>query len=157
MKEQKDSQLIHSASDQSGETFNKFISGCRFVISAFKGKEPLSSLVIPGSICYFIFLGIIDFNILSRIYLGFLNKTACVLGLMFFVWHLIAVRRCSPKTIKLSKEEEKQLKIQQNQQRVQKLIHKLMLKEAIFNIQTNTFLTVIDFYFIVSCLQKIFF
>ena len=126
-----------------------------YAISAIAGKKTISSLNFVGWITYVFFFAIIDYRILLKLHLIFLENFFCILGIAFFGWHIISVYRCKPKLPKLSKEEKQQKKLQDQQERSKKFLRKLFLKEPILKISDSTLLTILDFYFLTSCLQKI--
>ncbi len=72
-----------------------------------------------------------------------------ILVIAYFVWHIIIIRRCSPKKLPLSKEEQEQLK----KDRFKRFLRKLFLKEPFTKWNPAVIATVIDLYIIVYFLE----
>ena len=47
----------------------------------------------------------------------------------YYIWHIIVLKKCSPKKPKLSKEEEKALKEEKRKNRLKNILRKITLKE----------------------------
>jgi len=108
------------------------------------GKEDLVIVLwVWGGFAYF--LSFLISGLVSFIHLIFVKWILCAMVIAYFVWHIIIIRRCSPKKIPLSKEEKKKLK----QHRFKKFLQKLFLKEPLTKWNPSIVATVIDIYVIV--------
>ena len=81
-------------------------------IFANKGEENVDFLIwIWGVPSYIISYFVINKSILAVNNLWF-DYSLSILISIFYIWHIYVVKKCAPKKPKLTKEEKKQLKIQ---------------------------------------------
>jgi len=81
--------------------------------------------------------------------LVFIKWLLSILVITYFVWHIIIIRRCSPKNPPLSKEEQERLK----KDRFKIFCRKLFLKEPFTKWNPSVVATVLDIYIIVYFLE----
>jgi len=127
-----------------------FYVGCAICIKesfalASKGKEEVGILVwrwAPMSylVTYFIF-----YQMVKMFGMGFFSGLISLLVILFYIWHMVAIIRCSPKKKKLSKVEKKQKKLIESGSGVAKtLTKKLILQEPWFKTKNSSVVIVID-------------
>jgi hypothetical protein len=73
----------------------------------------------------------------------------CLLVIAYFVWHIIIIRRCSPKKPPVSAEEKERLK----KDRVKRFLRKLFLQEPFTKWDPAIIAMAIDLYVIVVFLE----
>lgn len=109
-----------------------------------KGEENLNKVIwLWGGLAYIAAFFISKLVILIKI--AFVKWLIAILAIIYFIWHILAVRRCSPKEPELTEEEKAALK----KDRVNKFFRKLFLKEPITKWNASTFSIVVDLYIIV--------
>lgn len=124
-------------------------------LKASRGEESLNALTWWGVIIYIFSLFILETRILPKISFLPLAFAIDLTALLFFIWHIYVIRKCLPKEAKLSKEDKKIIALQNRLERPQKILRKIFLQEAMFNIKNSTILVILDLFFIISYLQKI--
>lgn len=100
-------------------------------IAIIKGEESLHNViwwwgVIGYLIAYFIANQIIKISSST-----FVDMTVSIVMTMYFIWHIYAVVKCSPKKPQLTKEERKLAKIEARKDFGKKFMRKLLLKEPL--------------------------
>lgn len=110
------------------DILNKIESSFKLSLS---GKESVSVLIrwwgIGGYlVSYFIVNKIIEVNKFRFIVVVF-----AILMCAYFVWHIYALRKCSPKKPELSKEEKAKLKEEARRNFARRFFRKLFLQESI--------------------------
>lgn len=109
-----------------------------------KGEENIDKVIwLWGGISYIAAFFISKLIILIKI--TFLKWIIAILVIVYFIWHILAVRRCSPKKPELTEEEKAALK----KDRVNRFFRKLFLKEPITKWNSSKFSIVVDLYVIV--------
>ena len=115
---------------------------------AQSGKEDLAIVLwIWGGAAYLASLFINKLVLFTNLML--LKWFLSILVIAYFVWHIIIIRKCSPKKVPLSKEEKEQFK----KDRFNRFCRKLFLKEPITKWNPSLVATVIDIYVIVYFLE----
>lgn len=108
---------------------------------ANKGEENIKFLIWGwGFTSYVISYFIINKSILAVNNL-FFDYLLSLIAIIFYVWHIYVLRKCSPKKPKLTKEEKKQIKIQNRKNFTKKFFRKLFLQEPLT--KSNPVLTTI--------------
>jgi hypothetical protein len=79
----------------------------------------------------------------------FVKWVIAILVIAYFVWHIVIIKKCSPKKQALSKKEKEKLK----KDRSRRFLRKLFLKEPITKWNPSVVATVIDVYVIVCFLD----
>ena len=79
----------------------------------------------------------------------FIKWVLSLLVIAYFVWHIIIIRRCSPKKPPLNKEEQDRIK----KDRFKIFFRKLFLKEPFTKWNPSVVATVLDIYVIVYFLE----
>jgi hypothetical protein len=123
--------------------------------ASIRGEEKLSVIIrwwgiIGYLVFYFIVNKLIQFNKITVIDI-FLSSLAIV----YFSWHIFALKRCSPKKPKLTKEEKKLIKLKNEGQFWKSFMRKLLLQEPITKWNTVSVLIALDLLYIVIFLEYI--
>jgi len=123
--------------------------------AAIKGEESTSILIRWwGIIAY-----VVTFFVIDRIVMKVDNRAVDVafssLVVIYFVWHIFVLKKCSPKKPKLSKEEKAYLKQQARKDLGKKILRKLLLQESLTKWEPVTVTIVIDIIFITQFLGYI--
>lgn len=124
--------------------------------NATKGTENLNIVIwYWGIIAYLVAYFIIN-KAIHAIDIHFIEIAISVLTAIYFAWHIYAVKKCSPKKIKLSKEDKKRQKIENKHKRVKSMMRKLLLQEPITKWNSVKVTIVMDLLCIAIFLDKIF-
>jgi len=131
------------------ELFGKYLSIVKNHFNlAHNGKEELAIVLwVWGGGAYLISF-FID-KLVLFISLLFVKWIISMLVIAYFVWHIIVIRRCSPKKPPLSLEEKERLK----KDRFKRFLRKLFLKEPFTKWNPAVVATVIDLYIVVHFLE----
>ncbi len=131
------------------QTNLKFMSGIFSKIdtsfrAAINGTESTSILIKWwGVVAY-----LVTFFVIDRIVMAFDNRSIdvalSVLVVIYFAWHIFALKKCSPKKPKLSKEEKAYLKQVARKNLGKKILRKLLLQESLTKWKPVTVTIVID-------------
>lgn len=109
-----------------------------------KGEEDLNKVIwLWGGLAYVASFFISKLVILVK--LSFIKWIIAILVITYFIWHILAIRKCSPKNPELTEEEKAALK----KDRVNRFFRKLFLREPITKWNSSTFSIVVDLYIIV--------
>jgi hypothetical protein len=71
-----------------------------------------------------------------------------LLVIIYYIWHIIVLQRCSPKIPKLTKEEKERFKEEHKGELFKHFTKKLLLQEPITKWNSTSFFTVLDLYII---------
>lgn len=110
---------------------------------AHNGKEEVSKVIwIIGGISYIVafFLS----KLILSIKIMFIKWIMAILIIVYFIWHIMAIRKCSPAKPKLTDEEKEARK----KDHYNRFLRKLFLKEPITEWNSATFAIVVDLYVI---------
>jgi len=123
---------------------------------AWKGKENLSILInywgIPSLlICYFVINPII-----KKIKIDIVSDILCAAVVAYYIWHIIVLKKCSPKKPKLSKEEERELKEKKRKNRVKSILRKITLKESVIEWNPVSVMMATDLFALVTFADYLF-
>ena len=99
--------------------------------AANKGTESLSCLIYWWGIIGYLVAYFIADRIIKINEVRFVDVAVSSLMIVYFAWHFYALKKCSPKKIKLSKEEKKLQKAQARAELGKKFMRKLLLQEPI--------------------------
>ena len=116
-------------------------------INSTKGLENFSVITwYWGALTYF--LAYFVFNkLLKKTNLSFLIYSISIFFIIYFIWHIYASIKCSPKRPKLSKEEKEKFKIE-NGGASKAFLRKLFLQESITELNSRNILIAIDLFLI---------
>jgi hypothetical protein len=135
------------------EIFKKIKSSFK---ASIKGEESITTLIRWWGIPAYL----ITFFVISRIILAydqrFVDVTISLLTAVYFIWHIFALKKCSPKKPKLTKEEKALLKREARKNFGKKVLKKLLLQESLTKWDPVIVTMVIDIIFITQFLGYIF-
>ena len=122
---------------------------------AWNGKEKMFNIlfwwgILSFIICYLLIQPLIDFNPIK--FIDILISGAIV---TYYIWHIIVIRRCSPKKPKLTKEQEKKLKQEKRKEFPKRFMRKLFLKEPITKWNPPLMIIVVDLYIIIIYVSSV--
>jgi hypothetical protein len=122
---------------------------------SLSGEESIDNLIwFWGAIGYF-FAYFIAEKLIRAIDVRLIEIIISVVMVGYFSWHIYALRKCSPKKPKLTKEEKKEIKKEQKKDAGKKFIKKLMLQEPITKSNPAFIASVVDIFAIASFLDYI--
>lgn len=99
--------------------------------ASLKGQESISILIRWwGFLGYAFFYFVIDSAIL-KINVAFIDLMLSWIGMVYFLWHIFAMVKCSPKKPKLTPEEKKKLREEKLRNAPRAFMRKLLLQESI--------------------------
>jgi hypothetical protein len=115
---------------------------------AHNGKEELAVVLwVWGGGAYLISFFIDKLILLINLLL--IKWIISMLMIAYFAWHIVVIRKCSPKKPPLSLEEKEKLK----KDRFKRFLRKLFLKESFTNWDPAVVAIVIDLYIVVHFLE----
>ena len=98
---------------------------------SLKGEELTRNLIfwwgIPAYLLTYFVLNKLVYLVNSNLF----DKALSVLVIIYFIWHIYAVRRSVPKKPRISKEEKKRIKLQKKKDFGKNFMRKLLLQESI--------------------------
>lgn len=132
--------------------FDKIIASFK---SSLKGEESTQILiwwwgVIGYLVAYFIIERLIK---ISGLHLA--DALLSLVMITYFSWHIFALKKCSPKKTKPSKEEKQKLKIEARKNLGKSFARKLFLQEPITNWDPVVVTMVIDVFCIANFLEYV--
>ena len=99
--------------------------------ASLKGQESISILIRWwGFLGYAFFYFVIDSAIL-KINVAFIDLMLSWIGMVYFLWHIFAMVKCSPKKPKITPEEKKKLREEKLRNAPRAFMRKLLLQESI--------------------------
>jgi hypothetical protein len=116
--------------------------------AAMRGEESTSNLIKWWGITAFLVSHFIIDRSVMAVNNRFFDVVLSSLAVIYFVWHIYVLRKCSPKKPKLSKEQKKLLKLEARKNLGKKILRKLLLQEPLTKWQPVTVTIVLDIYFI---------
>ncbi|MDA0901859.1 MAG: hypothetical protein O3B09_00405 [Proteobacteria bacterium] len=124
---------------------------------AWKGEEKMFNVLLWWGtlsyiICYFTLRIIVE-----SVEIRFIEIITALIIVTYYIWHIIVIKRCSPKKPKLSKEEEKKLKAQRRKELPKNILRKIFLKEPVSKWNPPLMFTVIDAYIVIIYTMHIFY
>lgn len=134
------------------EILNKIENSFR---ASLKGEESTKNLIYWwGFISYLIFYFIID-EIILLVDLRLIDIVLAAIGVIYFTWHIYALKRCSPKKPKLTDEEKKKLQEDRWRKAGRAFMRKLFLQEPITKWNPIIMTMVVDLLFLLKFLGYI--
>ncbi len=108
------------------EIFNKIEASFK---RSLRGEENLDRLIYLWGILSYIAAFLIN-KILKNLHIYFLNASISAVLVAYFVWHIYALKKCSPKKPQLTKEEKRQLRAEKRKELPKKIMRKMLLQES---------------------------
>lgn len=126
-----------------------FYVGCAICIKesfilASKGKEEVGVLVWRWSIMSYLVTYFAFYKLVQLFGPGFFAGVISLLVISFYIWHMVAIFRCSPKRKKLTKAEKKQKKLVKSGSVAKSFSRKLLLQEPWLKTKNSSVVMVID-------------
>lgn len=123
--------------------------------AANKGEENIKTVIwcwgiLAYAVSYFIINKIIHL-IDSRLF----DILLSFVMIIYFVWHIYVVKKCSPKKPKLSNEEKQRIREEKRKNFKKSLLKKLLLQESITKWHTITVIMVMDAFCVAHFLSYI--
>jgi hypothetical protein len=126
---------------------NIFVRIRNSFLQAWHGQEDLQNIVWWWGILTFpiafLLTKLIRFNEILAI-----DIILSALAIIYYIWHIIVLHKCSPKIPKLNLEGQEMTKEERRKEFAKSFGRKLFLKEPITKWNTTSFVTVIDIYII---------
>ena len=127
-----------------------FYIGCVICIKesfilASKGKEEVGILVWRWALMSYLVTYLSFYKLVNWFGMGFLSGIISLLVIVFYIWHIVAIIRCSPKKKKLSKTQQKQKKlVNAGSGTAKTFARKLTLQEPWFKTRNSSVVIVIN-------------
>lgn len=125
------------------EFFNKIESSFR---AAMKGEEEVDNMIWWWGVLAYV----ISYLILNRIVrtsnFRSVDIIVSLVAVIYFIWHIYALRKCAPKKPKLTKEEKQHLREEARKERGKRFMRKLLLQEPISKWDPVLVTTVMDLF-----------
>lgn len=96
---------------------------------SLKGEETTDHLIYWWGIISYVVAFLVN-KILKNLHVYFLNAGISAVLVAYFVWHIYALKKCSPKKPPLTKEEKRELRAKNRQELPRKIMRKLLLQES---------------------------
>ncbi|MCE3254872.1 MAG: hypothetical protein K0R25_366 [Rickettsiaceae bacterium] len=114
-------------------------------ILAHHGREDIAIAIwVWGGVAYLISFFINKFLLLVNV--PVIQWIFSILVIAYFVWHIVVIKRCTPKKIPLTEEQKAELK----KTRGKRFVAKLLLKEPFTKSDSSLIAIVIDIY-VITC------
>lgn len=113
---------------------------------ATKGEESINTLIWWWGALSYIFAFFVADRLIVKIDLTSVDMIISVLMLTYFIWHLYALKKCTPKKPQLTKEEKKILRQEARKQWGKKFLRKLFLQEPLTQSNPTLIAVVLDLY-----------
>lgn len=112
--------------------------------AASNGKEDIKIVIwYWGVIAYLASYFVVN-KLIQVINFRFFDIVISLLMVIYFIWHIYAVRKCAPKKPKLNKEEQQRIREEKRKNLGKSLMKKLLLQESFTKWDTITAVTVAD-------------
>lgn len=99
--------------------------------ACLKGQEDIKVVIRWwGLLAYAFFYLIVD-TVILKVDSKFVDLLLSWIGIVYFIWHIYAVIKCSPKKPKLTKEEKKKIREEKWKNAPRSIMRKLLLQESI--------------------------
>lgn len=121
-----------------------------------KGEESINVLIYGWGLVGWIIAYFAANKLIKMIDFTFVDILISILSASYFIWHIYALRKCSPKKPKLSKEEKRKLKQEARKDLGKKIMRKLFLQESIRKWDPAFVSTVIDLFCVGQFLSYVF-
>jgi hypothetical protein len=99
--------------------------------AALSGKENISTLIYRWGIAGWVIAYFISNKLIKMINISAMDILISSVTSFYFVWHIYVLKKCSPKKLKLSKEEKRKLRKESRKDFGKKFMRKLLLQESI--------------------------
>ena len=99
--------------------------------AASKGQENIQIVIRWWGILAYIFFYFVVNNLILKINIRFSDLILSWIGVIYFIWHIYVLIKCSPKKPKLSDEEKKKLREERLHNLPRSIMRKLFLQESI--------------------------
>ena len=117
---------------------------------AWSGKEKLNNIFLWwGGVAYIICYFILD-PLMKASQFKAVDITISMIVTIYFIFHIILIKKNSPKKPKLSKKEQAKLKEEKKRNIGKTLIRKLLLKEPLTKFRPGLMFGAIDFLIITT-------
>lgn len=121
--------------------FNKIETSFK---AAMKGEESTSILIKWWGISSYLVAYFIVERLVLKVDSRVVDVALSAITMLYFIWHIYVLRKCSPKKPKLSKEEKQYLRREARKNLGKKILRKLFLQEPITAWNPVTVTIVID-------------
>lgn len=111
-----------------------------------KGEESINNVIWWWGLCAYLVAFFIAEKLILKINFRSVDILISTLMLIFFCWHLYALKKCSPKKPVLTKEEKLKKKIEARQNLGKKFLRKLFLQEPLTQTNPVIVAVVVDLY-----------
>lgn len=111
-----------------------------------KGEESISTVIWWWGVSAYILAFFVADKLIKRIDLRSVDILISALMLIYFVWHLYALKKCAPKKPVLTKEEKLKQRLEERRQLGRKFLRKLFLQEPLTETNPVVVTAVIDLY-----------
>ncbi|MES2961863.1 MAG: hypothetical protein V4694_05710 [Pseudomonadota bacterium] len=123
--------------------------------AATKGEESVHNMIWWWGICGYIVAFFIADRIVKVSDSRVIDILVSLLMVVYFCWHFYAMRKCTPKKPKLSKEEKKRLREEKRKDFGKRMARKFFLQESITKWDPVFIVLVIDVFSIATFLQYV--
>lgn len=117
---------------------------------AMRGEEDLTVLIWWWGILGYLVAYFIVNKAIVLIDSAFVDALLAIVGVIYFIWHIYVLRKCSPKAPKLSKEEKQRLRAERRKEFVRSFFRKLFLQEPITKFSPAFTATLVDLFAIAN-------
>lgn len=98
---------------------------------ATNGEELMPALFWWWGVLAYLFAFFVANKLIRAIHFRFVDILIALAMVVYFAWHIYALKKCSPKKPKLTPEEKKKLREERRQQMPKKALRKLLLQEPL--------------------------
>lgn len=98
--------------------------------ASLNGKEDTAVLVYWWGIGSYVLAFFLN-KLIRSLHIYVLGVAVSAMLIAYFVWHIYALKKCSPKKPKLTKEEKLKLRQERRKEMPKKFLRKLLLQEPI--------------------------
>ncbi len=120
------------------------------LILATKGQESVHKVIWFWGVGGYIFAYLVANNLVLAFDYRFTDLLISILMIIYFVWHIYAIKKCAPKKLKLTPEEKEKIRIEKRKELGKKFMRKLFLQESITKRDPVFTTIVIDLFCIAS-------
>ncbi|NBV06132.1 MAG: hypothetical protein EBS06_02715 [Proteobacteria bacterium] len=108
------------------DIFNKIETSFR---ASLRGEESTDKLIYVWGIISYVLAFLLN-KLIKTVHVYFFGTTISAVLICYFAWHIYALKKCSPKKPKLTKEEKQKLREEKRKEFGKKLMRKLLLQES---------------------------
>lgn len=99
--------------------------------ASLKGEESINNLIYYWGITAYLFSYFVTDRIVKINSIRFIDITISLLMVAYFIWHIYALKKCSPKKPKLTKEEKAAIRAEKRKEFGKRFLRKLFLQESV--------------------------